>query len=64
MAPRFYNLPEDCGFLGEGPVPIGNLPRVGAMLELVTYKCPACGHVETLENLSSQLSAATWHNQE
>ena len=38
-------------------MPIGNLPRVGAMLELVTYKCPACGHVETLENLSSQLRA-------
>jgi hypothetical protein len=25
------------------------VPRVGAMPELCTYRCEACGHVETLE---------------
>jgi hypothetical protein len=30
-------------------VPVGNVPGVGALPELVTYQCPACGHVETIE---------------
>jgi hypothetical protein len=25
------------------------VPRLGAMRELITYQCPACGHIETLE---------------
>jgi len=25
------------------------VPGIGAIPELVTYQCPACGHVETLE---------------
>jgi hypothetical protein len=47
--PVFQNLPDDCTCLGEGPAPVSTIPRVGAMPELVTYHCPACGHVETLE---------------
>ena len=47
--PKFHDLPEDCTCLGEGPAPVSRVPRVGAMLELVTYQCPACGHVETVE---------------
>ena len=49
MAIKFHNLPEDCSCLGEGPVPVRRVPRLGAMPELVTYQCPACGHVETIE---------------
>ncbi|HTT47577.1 MAG TPA: hypothetical protein VMG39_06175 [Pseudolabrys sp.] len=49
MAVKFQNLPEDCACLGEGPVAVGRVPRLGAMPELVTYQCPACGHVETIE---------------
>ena len=30
-------------------VPVGNVPGVGALPELVTYQCPACGHVATIE---------------
>jgi rubredoxin len=51
MAVKFQNLPEDCSCLGEGLTPVSRVPRVGAMPELVTYQCPACGHVETIENL-------------
>jgi rubredoxin len=47
--PKFHELPEDCTCLGEGLAPVKRVPRVGAMPELVTYQCPACGHVETLE---------------
>ncbi len=49
MTVRFQDLPEDCTCLGEGPAPISRVPRLGAMPELVTYQCPACGHVETIE---------------
>ena len=49
MAVKFENLPEECSCLGEGPVPVNRVPRVGALPELVTYQCPACGHVETIE---------------
>jgi len=47
--PKFRELPDDCTCLGEGPAPVSRVPRLGAMLELVTYQCPACGHVETIE---------------
>ena len=57
MAIRFHHLPEDCSCLGEGLAPISSVPRVGAMPELVTYKCPVCGHVETIENLSNESSS-------
>ena len=50
---RFQNLPEDCSCQGEGLVPVGNVPRVGPLPELVTYQCPACGHVETIEKQPS-----------
>jgi len=30
-------------------VPVSRVPRLGAMRELITYQCPACGHIETLE---------------
>jgi hypothetical protein len=49
MVVKFLNLPEDCTCLGEGPAPVSRVPRVGAMSELITYQCPACGHVETIE---------------
>ena len=49
MAIRFHHLPEDCSCLGEGLAPISSVPRVGAMPELATYRCEACGHVETRE---------------
>ena len=52
MAVKFQNLPEDCTCLGEGLAPVGSVPRVGALPELVTYQCPACGHVETIEKQS------------
>ena len=29
--------------------PVSRVPGIGAIPELVTYQCPACGHVETLE---------------
>ena len=48
-SPKFRELPDDCTCLGEGPAPVGRVPRFGAMPELVTYQCPACGHVETIE---------------
>jgi len=51
MAVKFHQLPEHCTCLGEGLTPVSRVPRVGAMPELVTYQCPACGHVETIENL-------------
>jgi len=51
MAVKFNHLPEDCTCLGEGLSPVSRVPRVGAMPELVTYQCPSCGHVETIENL-------------
>jgi hypothetical protein len=47
--PKFHNQPEDCTCLGEGPVPVSSIPRVGAMPELITYQCPVCGYVETIE---------------
>ena len=45
----FRELPDDCTCDGEGLTPVSSVPRVGAMPELVTYQCPACGHVETVE---------------
>ena len=41
--------PPDCTCDGEGLTLVSRVPRVGAMLELYTYRCEACGHVETLE---------------
>ena len=41
--------PPDCTCDGEGLTIVSRLPRVGAMPELCTYRCEACGHVETLE---------------
>jgi hypothetical protein len=41
--------------LGEGPTPVSRVPRVGAMPELITYQCPACGHVETIEKQPNTL---------
>lgn len=49
MAVKFQNLPADCTCGGEALAPVGNVPRVGSLLELITYQCPACGHVETVE---------------
>jgi hypothetical protein len=49
MAVKFQNLPEDCTCGGEGLAPVSAVPRVGALPELITYQCPACGHVETIE---------------
>ena len=45
----FPDLPEDCTCGGEGLAPVSSVPRVGAMPELITYQCAACGHVETIE---------------
>jgi len=41
--------PADCTCNGEGLEPVSRVPRVGSMPELVTYRCEACGHVETRE---------------
>lgn len=49
MGIAFQQLPADCKCEGEGLAPVSRIPRVGAMPELVTYRCPACGHVETVE---------------
>jgi len=49
MAIKFQNLPEDCTCGGGALAPVGTVPRVGSLPELVTYQCPACGHVETVE---------------
>ncbi len=62
VLPKFRELPDECTCLGEGPMPSNRLPRVGAMPELVTYQCPACGHVVTIEqqeNAISPVNAAT-----
>jgi hypothetical protein len=47
--PKFRDLPRDCGCGGEGMAPVNRVPGIGAIPELVTYQCPACRHVETLE---------------
>jgi hypothetical protein len=41
--------PPDCTCDGQGLTLVSRVPRVGAMPELCTYRCEACGHVETLE---------------
>ncbi len=41
--------PADCTCNGDGLEPVSRVPRVGSMPELVTYRCEACGHVETRE---------------
>jgi hypothetical protein len=41
--------PPDCTCDGEGLQLVSSVPRVGAMPELNTYRCEACGHVETRE---------------
>ena len=38
----------------DGLTLVGRVPRVGAMRELFTYRCEACGHVETLEALPNE----------
>ena len=47
--PKFRDLPYDCSCGGEGMAPVSRVPGIGAIPELITYQCPACGHVETLE---------------
>jgi hypothetical protein len=42
-------LPPDCNCDGEGLQLVSSVPRVGAMPELNTYRCEACGHVATVE---------------
>jgi rubredoxin len=49
MTVKFQNLPEDCMCGGERLAPVSNVPGVGPLPELITYQCPACGHVETIE---------------
>jgi hypothetical protein len=50
MEPDFFQQrPPDCTCDGDGLTLVGRVPRVGAMRELFTYRCEACGHVETLE---------------
>ena len=49
MPVTFEHLPHDCSCGGEGLIPVGTVPRVGTLPELVTYQCPVCGHVETIE---------------
>jgi len=34
---------------GEGLAPVSSVSRFGGLPELVTYECPVCGHVETVE---------------
>lgn len=46
---NFQELPDDCTCNGEGLAPVGSVPRIGGLPELVTYECPVCGHVETIE---------------
>jgi len=41
--------PADCTCNGDGLEAVSRVPRVGSMPELVTYRCDACGHVETRE---------------
>jgi len=41
--------PSDCTCDGDGLTLVSRVPRFGAMPELCTYRCEACGHVETLE---------------
>lgn len=47
--PQFQMLPPDCTCSGEGLVLVWQQPRVGGIPELKTYRCPECGHVETIE---------------
>ena len=46
---KFQELPDDCTCNGEGLAPVSSVPRIGGLPELVTYECPVCGHVETVE---------------
>jgi len=47
--PQFQTLPTDCTCNGERLILVWKQPRVGAMHQIRTYRCPECGHVETLE---------------
>jgi hypothetical protein len=47
--PQFQQRPPDCTCNGDGLVLVRRVPRVAAMPELNTYRCPECGHVETIE---------------
>jgi|GEM_PF-2331351 len=49
METGHQQLPPDCTCNGEGLEIVRRVPRVGAMPELATYRCEACGHVETRE---------------
>ena len=49
MDPELHQRPDNCTCNGEGLEPVSSIPRVGSMPELVTYRCEACGHVETRE---------------
>jgi len=46
---KFQELPDDCTCDGEGLAPVSSVPRIGGFPEPVTYECPVCGHVETVE---------------
>jgi hypothetical protein len=46
--------PPDCTCYGEGLTLVSRVPRVGGMPELCTYRCEACGHVDTLEAQPSE----------
>ena len=46
--------PPDCTCDGEGLTLVSRVPRIGDMPELYTYRCEACGHVETLETQPSE----------
>jgi hypothetical protein len=46
--------PPDCTCDGEGLTLVSRVPRVGGMPELYTYRCEACGHVETLEGQANE----------
>lgn len=49
MDSDFQERPANCTCDGEGLELVSRVPRVGAMPELATYRCEACGHVETRE---------------
>jgi len=53
--PTWFNRdPPDCTCDGEGLTLVSRVPRIGGMPELYTYRCEACGHVETLETQPSE----------
>lgn len=53
--PKFQHLPAECTCNGEMLILVRRESRIGGLRELRTYRCPKCGHVETLEALPSGL---------